>query len=92
MKKFVIIFAIFFVHFPWVGTEIFAQSGAAINTTGNPSDASAILDVSSTTSPYQGMLTPRMTTANRNAIVSPATGLHIFNTDCNVDEYYTGLC
>src|SRR6185295_14854583 len=39
--------------------------------------ASAILDVSSTT---KGFLMPRMTTAQRDAIVSPATGLSIFNT------------
>ena len=43
-------------------------------------DASAKLDITSTT---QGFLPPRMTTAQRDAIVSPATGLVIFNTSTN---------
>jgi len=42
--------------------------------------ASAKLDITSTT---QGLLPPRMTTAQRDAIVSPATGLVIFNTSTN---------
>lgn len=40
-------------------------------------DASSVLDVSSTT---QGMLPPRMTTAQKNAIVSPADGLLVYDT------------
>lgn len=43
-------------------------------------NTNAALDVVSTT---QGMLFPRMTTAQRNAISSPAQGLTIFNTDLN---------
>ncbi|NTW31391.1 MAG: hypothetical protein HGB12_01955 [Bacteroidetes bacterium] len=54
----------------------------------NPA-SSAILDVNSAT---KGQLIPRMSSVNRDAIVSPATGLQIFNTDCNVNEYYTGIC
>jgi uncharacterized protein (TIGR02145 family) len=42
--------------------------------------ASAQLDVSSTT---KGLLPPRMTTTQRDAIVSPAAGLIIFNTTTN---------
>ena len=41
---------------------------------------SAQLDVSSTT---KGFLPPRMTTTERNAITTPATGLVIFNTTTN---------
>ena len=46
----------------------------------NSPNANAALDVVSTT---QGILFPRMTTAQRNAITSPAKGLTIFNTDLN---------
>src|SRR5262249_42486790 len=28
----------------------------------------------------------------RNSISNPATGLQIFNTDCGINEYYTGTC
>jgi hypothetical protein len=43
-------------------------------------DASAVLDISSTT---KGVLFPRMTTAQRNAITTPADGLVIYNTTDN---------
>jgi hypothetical protein len=46
----------------------------------NSPNANAALDVVSTT---QGMLFPRMTTAQRDAISSPAKGLIIFNTTLN---------
>ena len=54
----------------------FSQVGIG---TATPS-ASAKLDI---TSPTQGLLPPLMTTAQRDAIVSPATGLVIFNTSTN---------
>jgi|GEM_PF-5926486 len=38
----------------------------------------------------QGFLPPRMTTANINAIVSPATGLMAYNTDLNTLCFYNG--
>jgi hypothetical protein len=53
-----------------------AASGCiAINTT-SP-NASAILDVTSTT---KGVLFPRMTTTQKNAIASPASGLVVYDT------------
>jgi hypothetical protein len=50
-------------------------------------NASAILDVASTT---QGFLPPRMTTTQKNAIASPATGLQVFDTTLNQMSYYNG--
>ena len=49
--------------------------------------ASALLDLSSTT---QGFLSPRMTTVQRDAIASPATGLLIYNTTTNEYNLYNG--
>jgi len=60
----------------------------SINTTGNAPDASAILDVQSTT---HGMLVPRMTTAQRTNINSPASGLLVFDTSTGGFWYYNGL-
>jgi microcystin-dependent protein len=53
----------------------------------NSPDTSALLDVSSTT---KGFLPPRMTTAQRDAISTPATGLMVYNTDDDVMNYYNG--
>ena len=49
----------------------------------NP-DASAILDLTSTS---KGLLAPRMTQIERNAISSPATGLLIYQTDATPGFY-----
>ena len=50
----------------------------------NP-DASAALDITSTTG---GLLVPRMTETQRDAITSAATGLMIYQTDGTVGFYY----
>ena len=51
-------------------------------------DTSAILDLTSTT---KGFTTPRMTTAQRNAIVSPISGLEVYVTDGSSGKYvYNG--
>ena len=66
--------------------KLFSQN-VSINATGSLADTSAMLDVSSTT---KGFLLPRMTTAQQNAIVLPATGLAIFNTTANSFMVNTG--
>lgn len=48
-------------------------------------NASAQLDVASTT---KGLLAPRMTFVQRNAITTPATGLLIYQTDFTAGFYY----
>jgi hypothetical protein len=57
----------------------------AINNVGLPPDASAMLDISSTN---RGLLVPRVTMLQRNAIVMPATGLMVFQTDNIRGHYY----
>lgn len=49
-------------------------------------NASSVLDITSTT---QGMLTPRMTTAQRAAITTPADGLIVYDTDLKAFYYYS---
>ena len=60
-----------------------AYSQVGIGTT-NP-DASAALDIESTD---KGILPPRMTTAQRDAIANPALGLSIYNIDMNCLQWY----
>jgi len=50
-------------------------------------DASAVLDVKSTT---KGLLPPRMTETQRDAVSSPANGLIIFNTTAAALEIHSG--
>ena len=59
----------------------------AVNTDGSAADASAMLEVKSVT---KGFLPPRMTGAQRAAIVNPIAGLMIYCTDCSQLQMYTG--
>ena len=77
MKKLFTLFALSF------GLSATAQTNVGINTT--TPNASAALDVTSTT---QGLLVPRMTLTQRNAIATPATGLLIYQTD-NTPGFYS---
>ncbi len=62
-----------------------AQS-LGVNTTGAPAATSSILDVSSTD---KGILIPRMSKTERNAIVTPATGLMVYqNAPDSMGFYY----
>lgn len=62
------------------------SSGSVGISTSTP-DASALLDVTSTT---KGFLPPRMTTTQINAITSPAAGLVVYNTTLTVLCFYDG--
>lgn len=57
----------------------------AINADGSNPDTSAILDIKST---VKGLLIPRMTTAQKTAIITPAIGLMVYQTDGTKGFYY----
>jgi trimeric autotransporter adhesin len=78
MKKFYVIFSIFIPL-----TCLKAQ----LKTGNNPGvlHASAVFEAESST---KGILIPRMTTAEMNAIASPTLGLMVFNTDLNCLQFY----
>src|SRR5690242_14057221 len=65
-------------------TNNFPSSGAAGIGTTTP-NSSSLLEIKSTT---KGLLIPRMTQAQRNAIHTPAKGLLIYQTDNNPGFYY----
>jgi len=80
MKKQIFTTLLFFVL---TNAGVKAQVGIGVSTANlNPS---AQLEVSSTT---KGLLPPRMTTVQRNAIANPAAGLIIYNLTTHVLEYY----
>ena len=69
-----------FLLYLMIGNMVYAQVG--IGTT-SPSSG-AMLDINSTTS---GLLIPRMTQTQRDAITTPATGLLVYQTD-NTPSFY----
>ncbi|MBC7885429.1 MAG: DUF3494 domain-containing protein [Saprospiraceae bacterium] len=77
------IFPFLFTALMVVPLSLSAQIG--INTT--TPDASAIVDIYSTTG---GLLIPRLSTIQRNLIVSPASGLQIYNVTNQDVEVNTG--
>jgi hypothetical protein len=79
MKKLSLIIIAFFFF-----TNAYSQ-GVGIGT--NTPNPSSVLELKDTT---KGFLPPRMTTAQRDAIVSPATGLTIYNTTSKGCEHFNG--
>jgi hypothetical protein len=64
----------------------FSAGNVGINT-GVVINGSSQLQVDSTT---RGFLAPRMSTTQKNAIASPATGLQVYDTTLNLPSYYNG--
>jgi len=69
-----------------INSYSFSQN-IAINSTGALPDTSAMLDVSST---IKGLLVPRVTTTQQNAIPLPAKGLIVYNTSTNTVNVNVG--
>ncbi|MBI4647069.1 MAG: hypothetical protein HY738_10890 [Bacteroidia bacterium] len=66
---------------------IYAQNIAITDDDGYTANSSAMLDVKSIT---KGILVPRVTTLQRTNILSPATGLLVFDTDAGSFFFYSG--
>ncbi|UAY53451.1 hypothetical protein [Ferruginibacter albus] len=81
-KKYVKVAAILIASL--FNVKAFSQS-VSINTNGVAADSTAMLDVSST---KKGLLIPRMMAQQKTAIVNPATGLLVYQTDGDTGFYY----
>ncbi len=78
--------AFWFTFFIFLSINVLAQTdGLLIDYVGTVRDNSAVLDVRSSN---QGVMVPRLTLAQRNAISSPAKSLLIFQTDNEPGFYY----
>ncbi len=64
------------------------NQGVSISPNGAAPDPSAMLDIQSTTG---GVLFPRMTEAQRNAIAAPQEGLFVFNTTSRCFEVFNQM-
>lgn len=82
IRKFILLF---FINIIFLSFQLLNAQSVGINSTGVAPNPSAMLDVSSTNS---GMLIPRMTQTQRDAIDNPATGLMIYQTDYTRGFYY----
>jgi hypothetical protein len=73
----------------WIasGNNIFNNNAGNVGVGTNTPSTSALLDVNSTT---KGLLLPRMTTIQRNSILSPVAGLMIYDTDRKSLHHYDG--
>jgi hypothetical protein len=80
MKKIILLLKTVFII-----SIAYTQQSVAINTDGTNADNSAMLEIKSNA---KGLLIPRLTAAQKTAIVSPATGLLVYQTDGTTGFYY----
>ena len=77
-------------YYEWIQNSATAMTLATDNSLllgTTTSVSSSILTLNSTT---KGVLLPRMTTAQKTAITTPATSLMVYDTDLAAFQYYTG--
>ena len=81
------IMCLMIVFFSIINNNCLQAQSVGISSVPITPDASSILEIQSTT---KGVLIPRLTTTQRNAISTPATGLMIFNSTLNTFDFYNG--
>lgn len=90
MKKFIVLIMLFVATAAWAAKffdNVRVTDSVIVGTASAP-DSAALLELRSTS---KGLLLPRMTTAQRNAIMAPPDGLMIYNTDsATLEIYQTG--
>lgn len=93
MKLAIILLSLFHPIIIWAGSQTLIKgdvletsTSGRIGSTGSP-DSKAVLDLVSTT---LGLLPPRMTTTQRDAISSPTEGLACYNTSTKFNNFYDG--
>lgn len=77
-----LVFAILFLS-----GNINVNGQVGVNSDGSTPDPSSIFDAKAIN---KGALMPRMNTAQRDAIASPARGLIVYNLDCDDFQYFNG--
>jgi hypothetical protein len=82
MKIVILLFSFF------AGIQVSFSQNIAINNTGATPDSKAMLDISSNT---KGILIPRLTQSERDAITTPPAGLLLYNTSAGSFQYYNGV-
>lgn len=76
-----------FISICLIVSELYSQNVAITDDDAYTANSSAMLDVKSTT---KGFLVPRLTTAQRTTVSSPATGLLVFDTNEGSFYFYNG--
>ena len=85
LKLKVVVIVIAIILIAGINQAVFSQVG--ISNTAITPDPSSMLEVRSTAT---GILIPRLTTAQRDLIATPATGLLIYNTSTDAFNFYNG--
>ncbi len=79
----------YFTGLDWVKFITTDETGSVpINRTNAPADPSAILHIQPSGGINKGLLIPRLSAVEINAIANPATGLLVYNTDAQTGFYY----
>lgn len=84
-KKFILSYFLFLISILGLPKDLLSQNVGIGTTTPN---AKAALEIKATD---KGVLFPRLTNSQRNAITNPPNGLHIFNTDEHCLNYYDSV-